>query len=147
MATPQGVRFCAAIQFVSGLRFRRARFFSCLQDGRRSALGLTITANVCALSTTMPDPSKAVVAAIASFALAAMSADIVHFYFLTDLQDFIRLATAIAPTIIFGCLLSVNPEDRRHRSDDQHHFLFLVGAVQPSNRSPALSFLFSNACL
>src|SRR6266403_423879 len=37
-----------------------------------SALALTIAANVCALSTTMPDPSKAVVAAIGSFALAAV---------------------------------------------------------------------------
>src|SRR6266567_4695455 len=93
-----------------GIAVSAGACFLVLAGWPASALALTITANVCALSTTMPDPSKAVVAAILSFALAAVSADIVHFYFLTDSQDFIRLAIAIAPTIIFGCLLSVNPK-------------------------------------
>src|SRR5882672_6464960 len=93
-----------------GIALSAGAFFLVLAGWPASALALTITAIVCALSTTMPDPSKAVVAAIASFALAAASADIVHFYFLTDSQDFIRLAIAIAPTILFGCLLSVNPK-------------------------------------
>jgi uncharacterized membrane protein YccC len=93
-----------------GIAVSAGAVFLVLAGWPASALALTITAIVCALSTTMPDPSKAVVAAIASFALAAASADIVHFYFLTDSQDFIRLAIAIAPTILFGCLLSVNPK-------------------------------------
>jgi uncharacterized membrane protein YccC len=93
-----------------GVAISAGALFLVLAGWPASALALTITAIVCALSTTMPDPSKAVVAAIASFALAAASADIVHFYFLTDSQDFIRLAIAIAPTIMFGCLLSVNPK-------------------------------------
>jgi uncharacterized membrane protein YccC len=93
-----------------GAAISAGALFLVLAGWPASALALTITAIVCALSTTMPDPSKAVVAAIASFALAAASADIVHFYFLTDSQDFIRLAISIAPTIMFGCLLSVNPK-------------------------------------
>jgi hypothetical protein len=44
-----------------------------------------------------------------SFALASVSADIVRFYVLTESQDFVRLAIAIAPVMIFGCLLSVRP--------------------------------------
>jgi uncharacterized membrane protein YccC len=33
----------------------------------------------------------------------------VRFYVLTESQDFVRLAFAIAPVLIFGCLLSVRP--------------------------------------
>jgi uncharacterized membrane protein YccC len=70
---------------------------------------LSITTILCALSTTMPSPSKFAVAAMVSFALASVSAGIVRFYFLTESQDFVRLAIAIAPVLIFGCLLSVRP--------------------------------------
>jgi uncharacterized membrane protein YccC len=104
-----------------------------------SALGLTIAAIVCALSTTMPDPSKAMVAAVGSFALAAVSADIVHFYFLTDSQDFIRLAIAIAPTMIFGCLLSVNPKIAGIGVMINTMFLFLFAPSNPETFN-ALSF-------
>src|SRR6266446_2456354 len=104
-----------------------------------SALALMITANVCALSTTMPDPSKSVVAAILSFALAAVSADIVHFYFLTDSQDFIRLAIAIAPTMIFGCLLSVNPKIAGIGVTMNIIFVFLLAPSNPQSFN-ALSF-------
>jgi hypothetical protein len=44
-----------------------------------------------------------------SFALASVSAGIVRFYVLTESQDFVRLAFAIAPVLIVGCLLSVRP--------------------------------------
>jgi len=104
-----------------------------------SALALMITANVCALSTTMPDPSKAVVAAMVSFVLAAVSADTIHFYFLTDSQDFIRLAIAIAPMMIFGCLLSVNPKIAGIGVTMNNIFLFLLAPSNPQSFN-ALSF-------
>jgi uncharacterized membrane protein YccC len=44
-----------------------------------------------------------------SFVLASVSAGIVRFYVLTESQDFVRLAVAIAPVLIVGCLLSVRP--------------------------------------
>ena len=74
-----------------------------------SVAALTITAILCALSTTIPSPSKFAVAAMVSFALASVSAGILRFYFLTESQDFVRLAVAIAPVMFFGCLLSVRP--------------------------------------
>jgi len=46
---------------------------------------------------------------MAAFALASVSAGVVRFYVLTESQDFVRLAVAIAPFLIFGCLLSVRP--------------------------------------
>jgi uncharacterized membrane protein YccC len=122
-----------------GVAVSAGALFLVLAGWPASALALTITANVCALSTTMPDPSKAVVAAIASFALAAVSADIVHFYFLTDSQDFIRLATAIAPTIIVGCLLSVNPKIAGIGVMINTIFFFLLVPSNPQSFN-ALSF-------
>ena len=70
---------------------------------------LTITAILCALSVTMPSPSKFAVAAIVSFVLASVSAGIIRFYVLTESQDLVQLAVAIAPVLISGCLLSVCP--------------------------------------
>jgi uncharacterized membrane protein YccC len=74
-----------------------------------SVAALTITAILCALSVTMPSPSKFAVAAMVSFAFASVSAGTVRFYVLTESQDFVRLAVAIAPVLISGCLLSVRP--------------------------------------
>ena len=74
-----------------------------------SVAALTITAILCALSTTMPNPSKFAVAVMVSFVLASVSAGVVRFYVLTESQDFVRLAGAIAPVVFFGCLLSVRP--------------------------------------
>src|SRR5216684_1375372 len=122
-----------------GIAVSAGAIFLVLAGWPSSALALTIAANVCALSTTMPDPSKAVVAAILSFALAAVSADIVHFYFLTDSQDFIRLAIAIAPTIIFGCLLSVNPKIAGIGVMSNTIFFFLLVPSNPQSFN-ALSF-------
>jgi len=122
-----------------GIAISAGALFLVLAGWPASALALTITAIVCALSTTMPDPSKVVVAAMVSFALAAVSADIVHFYFLTDSQDFIRLAIAIAPTMIFGCLLSVNPKIAGIGVTMNIIFVFLLAPSNPQSFN-ALSF-------
>jgi uncharacterized membrane protein YccC len=74
-----------------------------------SASALTITAILCGLSVTMPNPAKFAVAAMVGFVLASVSAGIARFYVLTESQDFVRLAIAIAPVLIFGGLLSVRP--------------------------------------
>jgi uncharacterized membrane protein YccC len=122
-----------------GIAVSAGALFLVLAGWPASALALMITANVCALCTTMPDPSKVVVAAMVSFALAAVSADIVHFYFLTDSQDFIRLAIAIAPMMIFGCLLSVNPKIAGIGAPMNNIFLFLLAPSNPQSFN-ALSF-------
>ena len=122
-----------------GIALSAGALFLVLSGWPASALALMITANVCALSATMPDPSKAVVAAMASFVLAAVSADIVHFYFLTDSQDFIRLAIAIAPMMIFGSLLSVNPKIAGIGVMMNVMFLFLLAPSNPQSFN-ALSF-------
>ena len=122
-----------------GIALSAGALFLVLAGWPASALALMITANVCALSATMPDPSKAVVAAMVSFALAAVSADIVHFYFLTNSQDFIRLAIAIAPMMIFGCLLSVNPKIAGIGVMMNVMFLFLLAPSNPQSFN-ALSF-------
>jgi uncharacterized membrane protein YccC len=74
-----------------------------------SVAALTITAILCGLSVTMPNPSKFTVAAMVAFVLASVSAGIVRFYVLTESQDFVRLAVAVAPVLIFGCLFNVRP--------------------------------------
>src|SRR5258705_7944025 len=122
-----------------GIALSAGALFLVLAGWPASALALMITANVCALSTTMPDPSKAVVAAMLSVALAAVSADIVHFYLLTDSQDFVRLAVAIAPVIIVGCLFSVNPKIAGIGTTMNVIFLFLLAPSNPQSFN-ALSF-------
>jgi uncharacterized membrane protein YccC len=122
-----------------GIAVSAGAFLLVLAGWPASALGLTIAAIVCALSTTMPDPSKAMLAAIGSFVLAGVSADIVHFYFLTDSQDFIRLAIAIAPTMIFGCVLSVSPKIAGIGVMINTIFLFLFAPSNPQSFN-ALSF-------
>jgi uncharacterized membrane protein YccC len=74
-----------------------------------SVAALTITAILCGLSVTMPSPAKFAVAAMVSFVLGSVSAGIVRFYVLTESQDLVRLAVAIAPVLFFGCLLSARP--------------------------------------
>jgi uncharacterized membrane protein YccC len=74
-----------------------------------------------------------------SFVLAAVSADIVHFYILTDSQDFVRLAIAIAPVMIFGCLLSVNPKIAGIGAIMNVIFLVLLAPSNPQTFN-ALSF-------
>ena len=92
-----------------GIALTAGAIFLVLAGWPASVGALTITAILCALSVTMPSPSKFAVAAMVSFVLASVSAGIVRFYALTESQEFVRLAMAIAPVLISGCLLSVRP--------------------------------------
>jgi uncharacterized membrane protein YccC len=101
-----------------------------------SVAALTITAILCALSTTMPSPSKFAVAAMVSFVLASVSAGAVRFYVLTESQDFVRLAVAIAPVVLFGCLLSVRPAIAGIGLIMNVIFLVLLGPSNPQVYNP-----------
>jgi uncharacterized membrane protein YccC len=93
-----------------GIAVSAGAIFLALAGWPASAAALTVTAVLCALSTTMPNPSKFAVAATIGFVFASISACVVRFCFLTETQDFARLAIGIAPVLIFGCLLSVSPK-------------------------------------
>jgi hypothetical protein len=95
---------------------------------------------LCALSTTMPSPSKFAVAAVVSFALASVSTGIVGFYVLTGSQDFVRLASAIAPVLIFGCLLSVRPVITGIGLTMNNIFLVLLAPSNPQVYNPLTFF-------
>jgi len=101
-----------------------------------SVSALTITAILCGLSVTMPSPSKFAVAAMVSFVLASVSAGIVRFYVLTESQDFVRLAVAIAPVLIFGCLLSVRPAIAGIGLTMNNIFLVLLAPSNPQVYNP-----------
>jgi uncharacterized membrane protein YccC len=105
-----------------------------------SAGALSITTILCALSTTMPSPSKFAVAAMVSFVLAAVSAGFVRFYVLTESQDFVRLAVAIAPVLIFGCLLSVRPAIAGIGLIMNNIFLVLLAPSNPQVYNPLTFF-------
>ncbi|WP_249791047.1 FUSC family protein [Bradyrhizobium sp. SRL28] len=116
-----------------GIAVSAGALFLVLAGWPASVSALMITANLCALSTTMPNPSKFAVAAMVSFALAAPSAGIVHFYLLTDSQDFVRLAIAIAPVLIFGCLFSANPKIAGIGTTMNVIFLVLLAPSNPQS--------------
>jgi uncharacterized membrane protein YccC len=101
-----------------------------------SVAALTITAILCALSTTMPSPSKFAVAAMVSFVLASVSAGAVRFYVLTESQDFVTLAVAIAPVVLFGCLLSARPAIAGIGLIMNVIFLVLLGPSNPQVYNP-----------
>jgi uncharacterized membrane protein YccC len=101
-----------------------------------SVAALTITAILCALSTTMPSPTKFAVAAMVSFALASVSAGIIRFYVLTEGQDFVRLAVAIAPVVFFGCLLGARPAIAGIGLIMNVIFLVLLGPSNPQVYNP-----------
>jgi uncharacterized membrane protein YccC len=105
-----------------------------------SAGALSITTILCALSTTMPSPSKFAVAAMVSFVLAAVSAGFVRFYVLTESQDFVRLAVAIAPVLIFGGLLSVRPAIAGIGLIMNNIFLVLLAPSNPQVYNPLTFF-------
>jgi hypothetical protein len=105
-----------------------------------SVAALTITAILCGLSVTMPSPSKFAVAAMVSFVLASVSAGIVRFYVLTESQDFVRLAIAIAPVLIFGCLLSVRPAIAGIGAIMNVFFLVLLAPSNPQVYNPLTFF-------
>ena len=101
-----------------------------------SVAALTITAILCGLSVTMPSPSKFAIAAMVSFVLASVSAGIARFYVLTESQDFVRLAVAIAPVLIFGCLLSVRPAIAGIGLTMNNIFLVLLAPSNPQVYNP-----------
>ena len=96
--------------FRIGVALSAGAIFLVLAGWPASVAALVVTALLCALSTTVPSPSKLAIGAMVAFPIAAASAGIVQFYVLTELQDFVRLAVAMAPVLIFGCLLSVRPQ-------------------------------------
>ncbi len=85
-----------------GIAVSAGVLFLVLAGWPSSVAALTITAILCALSTTTPDPAKFAIAAMVGFVLAAVSADLVRFYLLTYSQDFVRLAVAIAPVLLIN---------------------------------------------
>jgi len=101
-----------------------------------SVAALTITAILCALSATMPSPSKFAVAAMVSFVIASVSAGAVRFYVLTESQDFVTPAVAIAPVVLFGCLLSVRPAIAGIGLIMNVIFLVLLGPSNPQVYNP-----------
>ena len=105
-----------------------------------SVAALTVTALLCALSTTVPSPSKLAIGAMVAFPIAAASAGFVQFYVLTDSQDFVRLAIAMAPILIFGCLLSVRPQIAGIGFIMNIQFLVLLGPSNPQVYNPQSFF-------
>jgi len=105
-----------------------------------SVAALTITAILCGLSVTMPSPAKFAVAAMVSFVLASVSAGIARFYVLTESQDFVRLAVAIGPVLIFGCLLSVRPAIAGIGLTMNNIFLVLLAPSNPQVYNPLTFF-------
>jgi uncharacterized membrane protein YccC len=71
-----------------------------------------------------------------SFVLASVSAGAVRFYVLTESQDFVRLAVAIAPVVFFGCLLSVRPAIAGIGLIMNVIFLVLLGPSNPQVYNP-----------
>jgi uncharacterized membrane protein YccC len=123
-----------------GVAVSAGALFLVLAGWPASVAALTITAILCALSTTMPNPSKFAVAAMISFVLASVCAGLVRFYFLTESQDFIRLAIAMAPVMIFGCLLSVNPKIAGIGAIMNVIFLVLLAPSNPQVYNPLTFF-------
>ena len=119
-----------------GIALLAGTTFLVLAGWPASVSALSITTILCALSTTMPNPSKFAVAAMVSFVLASVSAGIVRFYVLTELQDFVRLAIAIAPVLIFGCLLSVRPAIAGIGLITNNIFLVLLAPSNPQVYNP-----------
>ena len=109
-----------------------------------SVAALVVTALLCALSSTVPSPSKLAIGAMVAFPIAATSAGIVQFYVLTESQDFVRLAIAIAPVLIFGCLLSVRPQIAGIGFIMNIEFLVLLA---PSNPQPYNPLTFFSECI
>jgi hypothetical protein len=101
-----------------------------------SVAALAITAILCGLSVTMPNPTKFAAAAMIAFMLGSVSAGIVRFYVLTESQDFVRLAVAIAAVVFFGCLLSVRPAIAGIGLIMNVIFLVLLGPSNPQVYNP-----------
>jgi uncharacterized membrane protein YccC len=126
--------------FRIGVALSAGAIFLVLAGWPASVAALVVTAILCALSSTVPSPSKFAIAAIVAFPLAATSAGIVQFYVLTESQDFVRLAVAIAPVLIFGCLLSVRPQIAGIGAIMNVQFLVLLAPSNPQAYNPQSFF-------
>jgi uncharacterized membrane protein YccC len=123
-----------------GVALSAGAIFLVLAAWPASAAALTVTALLCALSTTMPSPSKLALGAILAFPLAATSAGFVQFYVLTESQDFFRLAIAMAPILIFGWLLSARPQIAGIGFIMNIQFLVLLAPSNPQAYNPQSFF-------
>jgi uncharacterized membrane protein YccC len=130
--------------FRVGVALSAGTLFLVLIGWTASITALSITASLCALGTTAPSPSKAAIGGMVAFPLAAASAGFVQFYVLTESQDFVLLAVAMAPILIFGCLLSVWP--RIAGIGSIMNTLFLILLV-PSNPQPYNPQGFFSSCI
>jgi uncharacterized membrane protein YccC len=135
---PHGGEFAVALGNAAriGIALVAGATFLVFAGWPASASALTITAILCALSTTMPNPSKFAIAAMVGCAIASVSAGIVRFYVLTESQDFVRLAVAIAPVLISGCLLSVRPAIAGIGLTMNVYFLVLLAPSNPQVYNP-----------
>jgi uncharacterized membrane protein YccC len=127
--------------FRIGVALSGGAIFLVLAGWPASATALFIAAIMCALSATIPDPSKLAIGIMVAFPIAAASAGFVQFYVLTDSQDFVRLAIAMAPILIFGCLLSVRPRTAGIGSILNVLFLVMLAPSNPQSYNPE-SFYF-----
>ncbi|MBB3149542.1 putative membrane protein YccC [Phyllobacterium trifolii] len=133
--------FAGRNAFRVGVALSACAIFLVLAGWPASVAALTITAILCALSTTAQSPSKLAIGAIVAFPIAAASAGFVQFYILTESQDFVRLAIAVAPILIFGCLLSVRPQIAGIGTIMNVLFLVLLAPSNPQPYNP-LNFFF-----
>ena len=127
--------------FRVGVALSTGAIFLVMAGWPASVTALTITAILCGLSITVPSPSKLAIGAIVAFPIAAASAGFVQFYVLTESQDFVRLAIAMAPILIFGCLLSVRPQIAGIGTIMNVEFLVLLSPSNPQSYNPQ-SFFF-----
>ncbi|UXN58621.1 FUSC family protein [Phyllobacterium zundukense] len=133
--------FAGRNAFRVGVALSACAIFLVLAGWPASVAALTTTAILCGLSTTAQSPSKLAVGAIVAFPIAAASAGFVQFYILTESQDFVRLAIAMAPILIFGCLLSVRPQIAGIGTIINVLFLVLLAPSNPQLYNP-LNFFF-----
>ena len=75
----------------------------------QSSFALVQVAATCSLSSVTPDPRKFAQGVLIGMPFAALCAGITLFVVLDGTQGFPLLAIAMAPVVIFGCLVSLNP--------------------------------------
>jgi hypothetical protein len=126
--------------FCIGVALSAGAIFLVLAGWPASITALTITANLCALATIAPSPSKVAIGAMVAFPIAAASAGLVQFYVLTESQDFVRLAIAIAPILMCACLLSARPQIAGIGSIMNVQFLILLAPTNPQPYNPQTFF-------
>lgn len=75
----------------------------------QSSFALVQVAATCSLSSVTPDPRKFALGVLIGMPFAALCAGITLFVVLNGDQGFPLLAIAMAPVIVLGCLVSLNP--------------------------------------